>query len=389
MKTKILILFALAIGLVSCENQDNEFDDFGSTSVYFPFQNPVRTLIQGDYDLGFNENDNNGRFVVGVTMSGVYSNETDRKVHFVVDPAIIDPAELGVTDVNVKVLPEAYYTIEQTSPVTIPSGSTKGRIPVKLSDAFFDDPLAFFTDKDSVNYVLPLKITSIEGLDVSLTGVPAEGITDPKRVVATDWEVAPKDYTLYGIKFKNKYDGIYLRRGADKIVGTSEIVKEYTSGAPTETTTENIDDSTIYSEENVVDDEVTPVLTAGRSEATSSSFIRRAAGLPNGADITLLLTVDANEDIVVSNADQSSPLVITGTGKFVENGDAWGGEARHVMYLEYGYQDQTVEVEEQLFLGSVISTTTTTVNLQHTVNDTLVIRDRDVKFEQFELTLTP
>ena len=138
MKIKLVIIFAIALGLMACENQENEFPDFGSTSVYFPFQTPVRTLIQGKYDLGFNDNDNNGRFEIGVTMTGVYNNNKSRRVHFELAPDLIDAAELGLDTVNVKVLPASYYTIEQESPVTIPSGSTKGRIPVQLSDAFFD-----------------------------------------------------------------------------------------------------------------------------------------------------------------------------------------------------------------------------------------------------------
>lgn len=388
MKTKFLILFAMAIGMVSCENQENQFDDFGSTTVYFPFQTPARGLILGDYDLGYNENDNNGRFEVGVTMTGVYTNDINRKVYFEVDPSIIDPTELGATDVNVKVLPEAYYTIEQESPVTIPSGSIKGRIPVKLTEAFFDDPLAV-AGLDSVNYVLPLRITDIGGeLDSLFTGVPNEGITDPKRVIAEDWLTLPKDYTLYGIKFFNKYHGTHLRRGEDKILGTSTVEKVYTNGSPTETETSNVDDTTIYHNEYVEGDEVTLVSTVSKNQVANTNLVRRGA-LPSSSKIALLLTIDDNEDIVVSNADPNSAFVVTGTGKYVENGDEWGGEKRHVIYLAYQYNDVAQTVEEERFFGSLISTTTTTVDLDHTVNDTLVLRDRDIKFEEFTVEVTP
>ncbi|MFK8058877.1 MAG: DUF1735 domain-containing protein [Polaribacter sp.] len=143
MKNKLIIIIAFAFAFIACENQENSFDDFGSTSVYFPFQTPIRTLIQGKYDLGFNDNDNKGRFEIGLIMSGVYQNTQDRKVEFQLAPELIDAAALGLDTVNVKILPASYYTIEQTSPVTIPAGSTKGRIPVQLTDAFFDDPLVF------------------------------------------------------------------------------------------------------------------------------------------------------------------------------------------------------------------------------------------------------
>jgi hypothetical protein len=90
MKIKLVIIFALVISFMACENQEIETDDFGSTHVYFPFQKPVRTLILGEYDLGFNENDNNGKFEIGVRMSGVFSNSTERKVHFELAPELIN-----------------------------------------------------------------------------------------------------------------------------------------------------------------------------------------------------------------------------------------------------------------------------------------------------------
>ncbi|MFD0843821.1 DUF5627 domain-containing protein [Flaviramulus multivorans] len=380
MKIKFLIILALAFSFMACENQENEFDDFGSTSVYFPFQTPVRTLILGEYDLGFNENDNNGRFEIGVVMSGVYENKIDRRVHFELAPELIDPVQLagiGVDSVNVKVLPAAYYTIEQQSPVTIPSGSTKGRIPVQLEDAFFDDPLSF-AEFGEVHYVIPLRITDYEELDSLLTGVPAEGVTNPIKVKADDWDQAPKDYTLYGIKFMNKYQGIYLRRGEDKIVGTSE--KFTLATGITETTV--IDTSTVYRAEFVVQDELTPVSTAGRNKAISTNLIRRA-GIPSNSTVSLELTFNDNEEITITNADDESDIVITGSGRFLEDGDEWGGEKRDVIYLEYEYRD--LEIVETLVFGQVRSRST--LDLMHTVKDTLVIRDRDVKFEEFILEL--
>ena len=379
MKIKLIIIVAIAMSLMACENQENEFDDFGSTSVYFPFQTPVRTIIQGKYDLGFNENDNNSRFEIGVIMSGVYENGTNRSVSFELAPELIDPAALvGVDNVNVKILPASYYTIEQESPVTIPAGSTKGRIPVQLTDAFFDDPLSFVTENDSVNYVIPLRITGYEGLDSLLTGVPA--VDNPIKIKADDWVTLPKDYTLFGIKFINKYDGIYLRRGEDKIAGTSE--KFTVATGETEVTV--IDTSTVYRQDFVTQDELTPVLTAGRNKTVYSNLIRRA-DIPSSGSVSLELTFDDNEEITITNADEESDVDITGTGRFVENADEWGGESRDAIYLEYQYQD--VAIEEEYLLG-IILLSRTTLELTHTVNDTLVIRDRDVKFEEFTVDLT-
>ena len=376
MKIKFLIILAMAFSFTACENQDNDFDDFGSTSVYFPFQTPVRTLIQGKYNLGSNENDNNSRFEIGVIMSGVYENTTDRRVHFELASDLIDPNALtGIDSVNVQVLPSSYYTIEQSSPVTIPAGSTNGRIPIQLEDAFFDDPLAFAEFGD-VHYVIPLRITDFEALDSLLTGIPI--VDNPIKIRPEDWNPEPKDYTLFGVKFFNKYHGSYLRRGEDKVVGTS---KKFTNATGVTETTD-IDDSTVYRAEFVVQDEVTPVSTAGRNKVISTNLVRRA-GIPSNSTVSLELSIDDNGGVTITNADEDSSITITGTGTFVEEGDEWGGEKRDVIYLEYQYQD--IEVVEEKVFGQVVSSTT--VDLMHTVNDTLVIRDRDVKFVEFVVEL--
>lgn len=376
MKIKLVLVFALAFGLMACENQGNEFDDFGSTSVYFPFQTPVRTLILGDYDLGFNDNDNNGRFEIGVVMSGVYENNTDRRVFFELAPELIDATALGIDSVNVKVLPSSYYTIEQESPVTIPAGSSNGRIPIQLEDAFFDDPLSF-AEFGEVHYVIPLRITDYEELDSLLTGVPR--VDNPIKIRASDWNPAPKDYTLFGIKFMNKYQGVYLRRGEDKVVGTSEVF----TAATGITESSNLDETSVYREEFIVNDELAPVSTSGRNSATVTNRVRRG-NIPSTRNVSLELTFNANEEIIITNADENSDVVITGSGRWVEDGDEWGGEKRDVIYLEYEYQD--VEVDEQFLFGSL--RTRTTVDLFHQVKDTLVIRDRNVKFEEFTIEIT-
>ena len=175
-----LILVIAVSWLTACENQPIEFDDYGSTACYFPYQTPARSLILGNYNLGLNENDNNHLFEIGVTMSGVYENVNDRRVYFEVDESLLN----GVA--NVVPLPPSYYAIETASPVTIPAGSIKGRIRVQLTDAFFDDTLSL-APIDSVNYVIPLVINNVEGIDTILQGVAADGISDPVKTDPEDW----------------------------------------------------------------------------------------------------------------------------------------------------------------------------------------------------------
>ena len=384
-KFKLIFTVALVFSVIACENQENDFDDFGSTSVYFPFQTPVRTLIQGKYDLGFNENDNNGRFEIGVVMSGVYNNDLDRRVHFELAPDLIDAAELGVDTVNVKILPPSYYTIEQESPVTIPSGSVDGRIPVQLSDAFFDDPLAF-AEFEEVHYVIPLRITDYEELDSLLTGVPL--VDNPIKIRDEDWNPLPKDYTLFGIKFMNKYEGIYLRRGEDNIVGQSinellEAVGGVSTGVVLESEIVNIDTTSVYRADFVVQDETTKLKTTGRNSVFYTNKVRRA-GLPSEDNISIILTFDENNDITITDVEGDN-FIVTGSGQFVEDGDEWGGEPRDVIYLQYQYSDVNT-AEQVVAFGSRIERSV--LDLTQTVNDTLVIRDRDVKFEEFVVDLT-
>lgn len=346
MKIKVLFLFAIALGFISCENQENTVADFGSTAVFFPYQTPARTIVQGEYDLGFNDNDNKGRFEIGVVMSGVFENQVDRKVYFEYAPELIDTLAMADVDtINVQLLPQSYYTIEQQSPVTIPAGSVQGRIPVQLSDAFFDDPLSF-ADFGDVHYVLPLKITNVEGIDSILSGLPLAD--NPIKVRETDWNPVPKDYTLFGIKFMNKYQGKYLRRGADVMTNASGDVTTST-----------------YRSEYVEKDELTTLTTTGRSDVSYSNRIRRG-DLSSPGDVNIQLIFTSDDTCVVSSAEGDLNLV-SGSGKFVQDGDEWGGEKRDVIHLDYTYTDAVN-------------------NETHAVKDTLVLRNRDVKFDQFTLS---
>ncbi len=335
------MIMAVVLGIVACENQDKEFDDFGTTSVYFPFQTPARTLILGNYDLGDNDNDNMHRFEIGVTMAGVYTNREDRKVHYKVAPELLSGIE------NVKALPASYYTIETASPVTIPAGSIKGRIAVQLSEQFFNDTLSF-AGLNQVHYAIPLLITDVEKLDTLLVGKPA--VSNPSRTKAEDWEITPKDYTLYGIKFMNKYQAIYLRRGVDKMTNAAN---------------ETVSNS--YHAEYVEKDELVPLTTTGKNRVELSNLVRRGeASSPGNVNIELVFNDDGNCTIVSFGDDAYN---VSGSGKFVENGDTWGGKERDVIYLDYSYTDAAN-------------------NETHAVKDTLAVRDRNVVFEEFTIDFT-
>lgn len=340
MRKKLLLAVAIALGIAACENQDHEFEDFGITAVYFPFQTPARTLILGNYELGNNENDNNHRFEIGVTMAGVYSNKKERKVHFEVAPELLT----GVK--NLKALPSAYYNIETISPATIPVGSMKGRILIQLTDEFFDDTLSF-AGLNQVNYVVPLLITDIENLDTLLVGDPF--VSNPSRVNAEDWYILPKDFTLFGIKYINKYHAMYLRRGEDKMMNASN-----------ETTI------TTYRKEYVEHDELVMLTTTGKNSIELSNNVRRGGAFsPGELNIELVFGDDGN---CIIRSFANDPYNVSGIGKFVKNGDSWGGKDRDVIILDYSYTDAIN-------------------NETHEIKDTLVVRNRNVVFEEFTIEL--
>jgi hypothetical protein len=79
------------------------------------------------------------------------------------------------------------------------------------------------------------------------------------------------------------------------------------------------------------------------------------------APFKLVLNFDNTGKCTVSGPASAS-YTVTGNGAFVQKGDMWGNQKRDVLHLKY-----------QVNFG------TTT----HNLTDTLVLRDRGVKFETF------
>lgn len=335
-RIKILSGLVLLVSVVSCHNLDIEFEDYGKTTICFPYQTPARTLILGNYELGMNDNDNNHCFEAGVSLSGVVENKVDREVYFEVDESLLD----GVT--NVEALPANYYTIKTKSPVIVPKGSFKGRILVELTMDFFNDPKAL-ASLNEVNYVLPLKITGVSKIDEIIAGKAL--VDNPNRLKAEDWEVLPMDYVLYGVKYINPYAGKWLKRGTDKVydLTTDELIGE-----------------TEYKGEYVERDEVVDITTLNYTTARLYNDIHRP-GLPNAGQIELRLKFDETGKSCKVLDENDKEI---GSGKYVDGGVPWGGKSHDAIFIEYKYEDMTN-------------------NERHEVSDQLVMRDRDVIFEQF------
>lgn len=341
---KLIFFLIIPLIFLSCENQPTGFDDFEVKSVYFSFQYPVRTLVFGDYVLP-NESDENLKFEVGVQMGGVYSNDEMRNVTLQVDESLAQNLETVDGD-TILPLPSDYYSLpgpssDGTDPfsINIPSGDMNGYVEVQLAESFLEDTLAYGT-----HYVLPVKIVDTS-LDSILAGDPIEGITNPNPHNPDHWEATPKDFVLYGIKYINKYDGQYLYRGRDLVHNMQD--------QPI--------DTVVYRTQFVVDNQVVQLETAGENRIRFTSQLRRS-NANNPGNYELVLEFNQDNTLSVTGPDDS-PFDISGSGEFAEEGDSFGGETRNTIYLDYQVQtDSTV----------------------HSLQDTLVMRDRGVSFETFQ-----
>ena len=106
--------------------------------------------------------------------------------------------------------------------------------------------------------------------------------------------------------------------------------------------------------------------TTSKSKVELSNIVRRGTeSSPGNVNFELLFGTDGKCTIQSYDDDAYE---VSGTGSFVEDGDIWGGEQHDVIYLDYTYTDN---VNNEL----------------HAVKDTLVVRNRNVVFEEFTIGL--
>jgi hypothetical protein len=304
-------------------------------------------------DVFDNTLDNQHKFMVMATMGGVYENKKDVVLSIAVDPNLGAKLKFGgAAGDSVYVLPSNYYTLPKDMKIVIPKGSVMGGMEVQLTDAFFQDPKAIKN-----TYVLPLKITSVSGADSILSGSTQKTSPDPRQ--PGDWTIAPKNFTLYAVKYINPYHGFYLRRGVDEVKGNGgntalDTTLDYRQ--PARKPNGDLPPRNTFVEKDQVVSVVTQAL-----DQNSLSLTTRNRGSSTDVPFQLILKFDSQGKIAVSNP-ASATYTATGTGEFVKKGDMWGEQQRDVLRLKY-----------QVNFG------TTT----HSFTDTVVMRDRGVKFETF------
>lgn len=342
--TTFLLLLAFLV-FTSCQNESWNFPDYKYQSVYFAYQYPVRTIILGESKFN-NQLDNKHQFKVMATTAGVYENENHVMVDYEVDPSMVNGFQFSSSGNPIRALPDDYYNfIGESDQLVIPKGELAGGVTVQLTDAFFADPAAI-----RKAYVLPMRMTNVANADTILSGEPKEVVSNPRRGVASDWAVAPKDYTFYAVKFINRLDGFYLRRGEDVFTDIN---------GNTETRVRHA--------ESIVKDEVVELNTMSLTRVEFPFTIEDSQG--NNINVSILLDFDDQGNITVS--DNATDYTASGSGSLVnksESEESWGQESRNAIYLDY----QIDWDNSQRHVATA---------------DTLVLRDRGVGMETFNPVL--
>jgi hypothetical protein len=330
----ITLLTALVTGLfTSCENGEWEFPDYEYSSVYFAYQSPVRTIVLGE-DVFDTSLDNEYKCQIMATMGGVYSNEKNVEIGIRVDNTLCEGLIFDGSDTEVLPMPSNYYSLSSDK-ITIEKGSILGGVTVQLTDAFFNDHKSLTT-----TYVIPVVMTGVVNADSILSGKPM--VDNPRRGVAADWDVQPKDYVFYAVKYINPYDANYLRRGVDVISGDQ-------SGT-------HLRHAQYVEKDEVIDDITTRSLStiAWEHQTKDMNDITRNS--------VMLITFNAQGECTVTS--ETEGVSATGSGKFVSKGDknSWGNKDRDALYLDYSINYGDIQVATK---------------------DTLIVRDRGVKAEWF------
>lgn len=296
----ILTIGILSVMISSCRNQDVEFPDFDYSTVYFAYQYPVRTIVLGE-DLYDTSLDNQHKFEIYATMGGVYSNDKQITIDIAVDNSLTNNMFFSAGN-PVMPMPANYYTLAANQ-IKLDK-NFQGAVGVQLSEAFF-------ADKNSLKntYVVPLKMTNVNNADSILSGNPK--YSGALRGNPADWDVLPKDFVLYCVKFINQWHANYLRRGVDQITinGTSKTVVRH--------------------KQYVENDELSNLISASLMSNEFPVSVENAEGVKQTC--TLLLTFDSSNKITVSTTTEG--YTATGSGTFVPKGEKTAGATKTVMWF--------------------------------------------------------
>lgn len=287
----LTFLLCIILFVSSCSNKDTSFPDYKYTTVYFPYQSPVKTIVLGE-DIFDNTLDNEHKCLIMATLGGVYKNNTNRTIAVNIDNSLCDNLKFDVNGDDVLPMPSNYYVLPKDMNIVIPAGSFSGGIEIQLTDAFFADPRSLKN-----TFVIPLRMKSVANADSILSG---------------------KSTTLYAVKYINAWHGNYLRRGKEEVKGANGNT--------------SLDTTVIYHAQYVEKDQACNLVSMALDK-NSISLNAKAKGNIN-VPFQAILTFDSQGKVVVTQPASAS-YTITGSGEFVKKGDMWGNEKRDVLHLKY------------------------------------------------------
>lgn len=307
---KLLSVGGLVVMLSSCKNGDISFPDYeGGTTVYFPYQYPVRTIMLGEEESDTSL-DKQHKCKIIATMAGAY-NGRDITLEIAVDNTLCD--HLYFEDGSaVLPMPDDYYDLASNT-ISF-NGNFQAGVEVQLTDNFFADTASLKN-----TYVIPVVIKSQTGADHILTGKPiVEGDT-PQRPNSVYWDVLPQDYVLYCVKYINPYHAYYLRRGVDVITENGQVTTK------------------IRHAESVEKDEICSTTTLSLNSVVFpiSSKYTDPTGTQTDLSCDLLLTFNEKDECIITSNTEG--VTATGTGKYLKKSEkkAWGNKDRDGLYLDY------------------------------------------------------
>ncbi len=369
MKKIILSMLAACAMLfaTSCENGDVEFDDYDYQTISFAHQAYVRNIQLGD-DAYLTDDDNQHKFYIKATLGGSRNLKSEHKVKIVVDKSLCEGLKFADTGEAVTPMPDNYYQL-QSDVITIPSGQMAGGVEVQLTDAFFADSKAL-----SKNYVIPIRMVDA-GNDSILSGTKKETVENPVLQNADDWNVAPKNYTLCCVTYKNAYHGAWISHGTDNIDldGTTSEVKreaEYLEKNDIRYMTTLGLGTTKYALSTVVN------ITDKDDKTTTATL-----------NANLILNIDDSGNVTV-NAEDNELTDVPGSG----NGGKYSYTATGSGKWEYKAAKKAWadEDRDQMTLNYTLTYTYTDKGVSHvkkyTCNDILVFRDHQNTYTLFDVT---
>lgn len=287
--SKRILYLVIAVAAIMTSCYDDYVEDFDYTSIYFPYQVDVRTVVVGE---GLS-------FKVGVALGGTTDNTRDRVVDYTLDNNLINTnifnkmktttgyigtAMNGVTALSP--LPSNYYTLSHASNMVIKAGEHSGTVTLKVDSALFLADAATLRP----NYAIPFYIS----------GADADSVLTAKR------------YAVIGIKYENMLFGHYWHGGVTRIVrpGKSDSVVTYRTEIPSL-------ESKVWKLTTISPNSL---LTNGYSDKTNGKMV---------------LTLDGNKVIV--SADAGSTIAIEPDGESTFNRAKLLQDRK--IYLNYKYSD--------------------------------------------------